>query len=313
MKMTEHKTCPLVSVIMPVYNGELYLHVAIQSILSQTYKNLELIIVDDASIDNSNSIIASFTDKRIFYYRNLENSRTAFTLNRGIKIAKGQLIARMDQDDIALETRLEEQVSFLRDNKEIDICGTQIERFGMVSENVVSNYPLEHSDIQLMLLFRAPFAHSSVMLRHRILEESGYRYDENFLAEGLTLWRKLLLNYKSANLPKVLMQYRIHSTSITKTYYRRIGKEAHTLHKSYAISIFNKTNKLVIECLYSNVSFLRRSAIKRILKREAANFDITKLKNWLSKLDDFRFKRNIWRHRRLALSRIMKEKFVLSC
>ena len=91
---------PLISVILPVYNGEKYLAESIDSILNQTYRNFEFIIINDGSTDNSEQIIKSYTDSNIYYYINKKNIGTAATLNKGINLSRGELIARMDQDDI---------------------------------------------------------------------------------------------------------------------------------------------------------------------------------------------------------------------
>src|SRR4029077_20706952 len=107
---------PLVSVVMPVYNGERYLKEAIESVLFQTYKNLELVVVDDGSVDARKTIILSYSDSRIRLVENTKNSGIVFTRNKGLLAAQGEYIATLDCDDIALPDRIENQVNFLEKN-----------------------------------------------------------------------------------------------------------------------------------------------------------------------------------------------------
>jgi len=115
-----------ISVIMPVYNRAEFIGEAIQSILSQTYKNFELIIIDDASTDNTLKVISEFTDDddRILLLKNKKNEGVAATRNRGIEIAKGEFIAFMDSDDISLPQRFEKQVKIFCSHKEVIVCGS---------------------------------------------------------------------------------------------------------------------------------------------------------------------------------------------
>lgn len=114
---------PLVSVIMPAYNGEKYIGDAIESVLNQSYDNFELIIVEDKSTDNTLEVIQKYIDSRLFLYLNSQNRGIAYSTNLGIAKSKGKYIALLDDDDIALKRRLEWQVNFLEEHKDIDIVG----------------------------------------------------------------------------------------------------------------------------------------------------------------------------------------------
>ena len=114
---------PRISVIMPVYNSEKYVSFAIKSILNQTYRNFEFIIVNDGSTDNSEKIILLYKDQRIIY-RKKEHTGISDTLNFGLKIARGEWIARMDSDDISLSDRLEKQMKYIQNNREISVIST---------------------------------------------------------------------------------------------------------------------------------------------------------------------------------------------
>lgn len=206
------ETQPLVSIIMPVYNSEKFLEEAILSILNQTYKNFEFIIIDDASTDSSWEIIKKYKtiDRRIKAIRNKPNLGVTKTLRKGINLTKGKFIARMDADDISSNTRLEEQVNFLLNNPDYVLVGSQI---NIIDEegNIIGkrNYPLTDSQIRKTLFFKSPFAHPSVCIKAASLKK--FNYSPKFLTvQDYYLWYQLLQLGKGANLNKFLLYYRIH-------------------------------------------------------------------------------------------------------
>src|SRR5688500_300589 len=117
---------PKISVILPVYNGQLFLKAAIESILNQSYGNFELLIINDGSVDDTEKIIFGFNDLRIRYIRNERNLGLIATLNKGLDLAKGEYIARMDNDDISLPARLEKQLAYLEENKHVSVLATKL-------------------------------------------------------------------------------------------------------------------------------------------------------------------------------------------
>ncbi len=210
---------PLVSVVLPVYNAEKYIQVAIESILGQSYTNLEMIIIDDGSTDNSLSIIKSFTDKRIRLVQNDQNLKLIRTLNKGLELSRGVYIARMDADDIAMPERLEKQVKYLEVHSSVGICGSYVEIFGDQIENKVWKYPLVDKDIRAEMLFKSPFAHPSVMLRKQIISDYNIRYNERYLhAEDYDFWVLIAEKSQLANIPEVLLKYRIHNNQVGSRY-----------------------------------------------------------------------------------------------
>jgi glycosyltransferase involved in cell wall biosynthesis len=146
---------PRISVVMSVYNGEKYLRQAIESILQQTYTDFEFIIIDDGSTDSSREIIQSYDDKRIRLVINEQNIGLTKSLNKGIRLAKGEFIARMDADDISLPQRFEKQVAYLDSHPEVGVLGTYaniIDHRGKIINNII--FPTEHETILwTMLLF----------------------------------------------------------------------------------------------------------------------------------------------------------------
>ncbi|MDE3946029.1 glycosyltransferase family 2 protein, partial [Glaesserella parasuis] len=142
---------PLVSVIIPCYNAENFVESAVRSIMEQTYSNLEIIVINDCSSDNTGEILKRLAeeDPRIKYIENEQNLKLPKTLNKGINLAKGDYIARMDSDDISLPVRLEKQVEFMLSNKNIDIVGCNMQHMDVYSRRLLyrSHMSTEHNDI----------------------------------------------------------------------------------------------------------------------------------------------------------------------
>lgn len=206
---------PLVTVLMPVYNAQEFVGGATQSILDQTYRNFEFLIINDGSTDESEKVILGFKDDRIKYVKNEQNLKLIATLNKGLSLAKGEFIARMDADDIAKPTRLAEQVEFMSKNPNVGVCGTWYEAFG--SKNSTVRYPIDHDAIRYMMLYQCPFCHPTVMLRTSVVREHAIEFDADFPhAEDYELWGRLAELCELANLPSVLLQYRLHESNISK-------------------------------------------------------------------------------------------------
>jgi glycosyltransferase involved in cell wall biosynthesis len=225
-----------ITVLMPVYNGEKYLREAIDSILNQTFTDFEFLIVDDGSTDNSVEIINSYQNSRINLVKNDKNEGLVYTLNRGLSLAKGEYIARMDCDDISLPERLKKQIDFLDSNSEIAVVGTWIKVINEKEEPQTTwQYPLKPLEIQWNLYFYCPLAHPSVMFRKRIILSNGSYSPEMTHAEDYELWWRLSKKYLLANLPDILLIYRQHQSSITN--------EHHQSHIQKA----SKINQIIIE------------------------------------------------------------------
>ena len=208
------KQTPKISVIMPAYNAEQYISEAIESILNQTYSNFEFIIIDDGSTDRTVEMVQSYSDPRIRFVQNEHNLGVAATLNRGLKLATGEYIARMDADDIALNNRFEIQVAFMDTHPEVTVLGTAIEKFGMEHGTVL--FSEHHEDLKIDLLFSCCFAHPSVMMRAETLRHNGFRYDPAFSRmEDYDLWDRISVNHQLSALPDVLLRYRIHASQVT--------------------------------------------------------------------------------------------------
>lgn len=230
-----NNTTPLVSIILPCYNAQLFLNKAIDSILKQTYNNFELICIDDCSTDKTAEILKYYEslDSRIKVYTNKKNLKIAETLNIGLQHAKGKYIARMDADDISIPNRIELQVSFLEKDDSIGICGGQCK---VINEIDICTgklcYPQNDYAIKSNLLFDSSFAHPTVMFRRTIYESLG-GYKDMMPIEDLEYWHRMAkANIKMANLPEVLLLYRVHGDNVS-------------------IKNNDEKKKSLIKCLYS--------------------------------------------------------------
>lgn len=208
---------PEVTVLMTVYNGERYLGDAIESVLSQTFRDFEFVIVDDGSTDRSLEIAASYGDPRIRLLENGRNIGQAAALNYGLRTAAGELVARQDADDLSHLRRLELQVEVMRTDPGLAMLGSQgIVINGSDAPIFALSRPCEHVSIRWFHLFDNPFIHSSVMFRRSLVLDQCGGYDEAFpYAQDYALWSCLIQKYRVRNLLEPLVSYRWHEASRT--------------------------------------------------------------------------------------------------
>lgn len=224
------RTIPMVSVIMPAYNAEQYIKGAIDSILNQTYTDFEFIIINDGSIDGTEDIIKSYTDPRIIYIKNETNCGICVTLNKGLDIAQGKYIARMDSDDISDINRFTTQIDFMEAHPEIGISGSDITLFG----GKQGTFSMVHEPdlCAAGLIFNPCFAHPTVIWRKRIMDEYNLRYDENYVGlEDFVMWWKFAEVTQLANIPQSLLKYRIHENQETQNISERVFLKSNEFRK----------------------------------------------------------------------------------
>jgi glycosyltransferase involved in cell wall biosynthesis len=205
---------PLVSIILPTYNRELYIKRAIDSVLNQTYRNIELIVIDDSSSDNTFQIISEIArkDSRVIILKNKENLGLVKNLNKGIELAKGKYVARLDDDDFWSDfKKIEKQVFFLEKNKDYGLVGG-----GMIKIDAKNNerarclFPEKDKDIRKIILLYNPFVHTSVVFRKDVFNKVG-GYDERFLYfEDWDLWMKIGKVSKFYNFQDYFVSYLDH-------------------------------------------------------------------------------------------------------
>ena len=210
---------PSISILLPVYNGLPFLIDAINSIVHQSFKEFELIIINDGSTDNSEKAIKNLDDARIKYVKQ-KNQGLAATLNNGIKLSQSKFIARLDQDDLMLQSRLAKQVEYIELHPDCAMVGTWCEIWvGETPTDRGHKHPTLNETLQLELLFDNPFVHSSLMIRTDVLRDiGGYSVDKSRQPpEDYELWSRVARKYRVANIPEVLTVYREVEGSMTRT------------------------------------------------------------------------------------------------
>ncbi|MBI2839739.1 MAG: glycosyltransferase [Acidobacteria bacterium] len=225
MCATSDLTEGLVSVVLPVRNGMPYLPLALESILRQTYADLEVVVIDDGSDDGSAKYVRSLGDSRI---RHIETSRQGIVsaLNRGLLEARGELLARQDADDLSHVDRLAQQVGHLRSNPDVDIVATCVEFIDATGSSVETPWTRAVRDqhdvartpaqIRDLLALTCCFVHGSILARTRVMTEAhGYRPEYQW-AEDYDLWLRLLPAHRFARLAERLYIYRIHETRVSE-------------------------------------------------------------------------------------------------
>jgi len=221
-------TDPKVTVLMPVYNGETYLNEAIESVLEQTFTAFEFLIINDGSTDRSVKIIESYDDSRIRLVHNETNLKLISTLNKGLDLARGEYIARMDADDVMLPQRLEKQTQYLDANPQIRVVGSWWKNVDEHGKSLgYTRVPTEDYACAFMIFEKGegPVGHPCVMYRTEIIRQLGYR-SEYVDTEDTDLWfRVISLGHKISNIPEVLMLYRVHDEQICQK--SRVQSQAH--------------------------------------------------------------------------------------
>lgn len=197
-----------VSVIMSVYNGERFLSESIESILNQTFNDFELVIINDGSTDNTEKILESYNDSRIKVF-NQKNVGLTKSLNKAIKLSRGEYIARMDADDCALPERFQKQVNFLDVHTDIGMIGTQnmvIDEQGKVIGK--KRYPVSDNELRKVLIKYNPFLHASVMIKKEVFETVGLYNENKIRGQDYELWFRIAKHFKLANIQENLMLQR---------------------------------------------------------------------------------------------------------
>ena len=241
---------PLVSVILPTYNRANLLPYAIQSILNQTYQNFELIIINDASSDNTSTILNQYKDKRIHIITNNINQGIVHNRNLGLSLAKGKYIAWMDDDDISKPNRLEKQVKYMEKHPNITILGTEISQLN--SDEKIYLWPTENNPQKAEISFltgRLPIILSTSMYRKSFFDMHHIRFQQDIpLSEDLPIYDNTLANAgQIMTLPETLYEYRIHRSNPDE-YYKTIGKVKKQFFKNRWRRFFKKSTYPEKQC-----------------------------------------------------------------
>lgn len=306
---------PLISVILPVYNAENYLRQSIDSILSQTFTQFELIIINDGSTDGSQRIIDSCNDARIVKVKQ-ENIGLADTLNKGIAMARAPIIARQDNDDISLPQRLQMQYDFLNKHSDVALVGAMAdiinEQGGPTGRS--HRHPQKNIELKFFLLFNNPFVHSLVMFRKRVVQDLGGYSNDPLVFEDYNLWSRLARQHKIANLPDVLLNYREVNTGMSKTtgnYAQKAFNQSFGNLKYYYPAITEKWAQALFGCYKGNyaapIGRMLAKVAKALCNKEIA--EISELRGMLEakkrELRQIEFNRVIHMQGSTALAKLL--------
>ena len=270
---------PIISVVMPVYNGERFLREAIESILNQTYDNFEFLIIYDHSADNTLSIIQEFQkqDDRIVLI-NGDGKKLIHALNKGIGKAKGKWIARMDADDVSLPTRFESQIHHMS-CLGLDVCGGHsllIDSDGKI--NGIGIVPRTHDLCGLSMMFMVPFAHSSVMISKDFLINSSLEYGQSKyqIAEDYDLWvRMFSQGAKFGNVDDVVIRYRVLDDSLSVLNASGSRRDVRGILKQHRFEHHHRLSKVVKNVDIKLLSEGDKSLVARyLINRAIIRFDV---------------------------------------
>ncbi len=226
---------PPISVLMPAYNAEEYIAEAIESILNQTFKDYEFIIVDDCSTDNTWQIIKKYIkkDSRIKAHKNEKNLGIAGNRNKLISMAKGDYVIWQDADDISMPYRLEKQYKFMEENPEVGILGGWLQFFNKNGNLSVRKYATDDKVLRRKIFIYSPVAQPAAIIRKKLFDEVG-KYDLKYPpAEDIDMSFRIGVKYKFANLPEIIIKYRENNNSATFTKLKKIELDTIEIRKKY--------------------------------------------------------------------------------
>lgn len=206
----------MISIALPVYNGEKYIGECLDSLLAQTYGNFEIILIDDCSTDSTAQIVAGYDDKRIHYYKNEENLGIVHTLNKAFGLCRGEYIARMDADDIADHQRLEKQLALMESNPQLGIVSVWFQMFGDAECSV--HYAVEPKEIACRLLFSLQLLHPGWLMRRQLVDEGLFYREEYRYAEDWDFLVRASRVTQLGNVPEELMRYRINPGQLSHVF-----------------------------------------------------------------------------------------------
>ncbi len=259
---------PEISVIMSVYNGEMYLAEAVESVINQTFENFELIIINDCSGDSTGDILAEFSakDSRIKVHTNEVNLRLPASLNKAISLCRGKYIARMDADDICLPDRLAKQYKFMEENPDVALSSC---RFMTMKNGVYASGGAggrcDNDALRAMLLVANPILHPGVIAKAEVMKQMGYDQTHT-CTEDLELWTRIAMaGFKMQLLPECLMLYRLHDKQITSTTLERQHTEVLKIQDKYYRTLLTEMNDSMKEFYIGGIYFREQPDIVKFL------------------------------------------------
>lgn len=269
-------TAPAVTVLMPVYNAERFVAEAVDSVLGQSFRDFELLVINDGSSDRTLGILATYKDSRLRIVDNERNLGVIASLNKGLELARTEFVARMDADDVCHPDRLALQVEFMQSRPDIGVVGTWYRPIGARWGQVV-RLPTTHEDICAWLPFHCPIAHPTVLLRRKAFATGRLSYDPQYRhAEDYDLWSRAARITRLANIPQPLLGYRVHIEQVTSQ------------HRSAQSASAKQVRGRELATLLRNVSATEVDFHQEIMtskfRRDPATFG--RIEAWLSRLHE---------------------------
>ena len=274
-----------ISVVMPAFNVDIpVLEESVNSILSQTFRDFEFIIIDDCSTNGFYSFFKEFQDERIRLIRNTEHLGITKSLNIGFREARGKYIARMDGDDISLPTRFERQFAFMESHPDVIVCGTNVEFFGMTSANYIRKIT-DMETYRVELLFGNPGPmHPTAFFNRELLQRYQIAYDEKLeYAQDYGLWVEISRLGQVAILEDILLRYRMHDYQISQSF-----REKQILCDKLTKEKLLRELLGVVTREELDLHYLISTWNRRNIKPDA------EMKNWLRRLVEANYKKGIY-------------------
>ncbi|AZA80398.1 glycosyltransferase family 2 protein [Chryseobacterium lactis] len=269
-----------ISIGISAYNTEKYIKYAIQSILAQSYRDFELIIINDGSTDNTSDEIKKFNDDRIVFIDDKENKGLIFRLNQLVKLSKNDFFIRMDADDIMFPDRLEKQIEILNTNRNADIIYS--DAISINNKNEVLGYKKSYliKNKKDILEGRAPI-HPSVAIKRHVLLDNPYQ-EGFFQMEDMELWYRLAENYNFFNINEPLLFYREESTKISIKH-KKMRKGLFNFTQKYFPDHFIFKNKIMLASnlkfyMYSILEFFNQENL--LLKRRYSQLELPECRKY---------------------------------
>jgi len=261
-----------ISVITPAYNAGKFIAEAIESILNQSFRDFEFIIIDDCSKDNTAKIIMDYQkkDHRIKYYKNSKNLGIAGNRNKGISLATGKYVVWQDADDISLPDRLKRQYEFMENHPEVGICGGYLQFFDENGDKGIRKYATQDAELRKNIFRFSPVAQPAAIIRRECFKKIG-EYDLQWPpAEDLDMSFRVGSKYQFANIPKVIIQYREHQNSATFKKLRTTETNTIQIRRKYSRGW--NYNITFIDIIYNLMQYVSVFIIPPKIKIKIFNF-----------------------------------------
>jgi len=277
---------PLISVVLPVYNCQNYIEEAVHSILNQTISDFELIIIDDASTDETLTIINNLKDPRIKIVTKDQNLGLIHSLNLAFELSKGKFIARMDGDDISVPNRFEKQLDILENNSDVIVCGSWMQHFG--KSEITVKHKENHNEIVAQMLLHCSLNMGTTMFYREILIANKFDESKKHV-EDYDFWSRVAWIGKFYNIQEVLYYYRVHEMQVSSIY-KQIQVQGDLPIKLY---LFKKIG-------YNTTKYKDAFIVKMILLNQSIDLkELELFLNWIKKLSYLNRKTNVFSQKEL--------------